>query len=231
MQKSSVVDSKTGKSVDSSIRTSFGMFLSRGQDKVVKAIEERIAGASMIPYGVYVIPPSRVHTAVPCVPLSRAPLSTVPARPALLSETQSPLTRPWDRRRERRVHPDSSLRGGPEVRGACWLLRPRERAHAYIGGRILVCVSLPKPRRTLALNTGPWDTAGAFRLLPRHLQHSKRRAAHRHAAHVPVRASPPPSLSRRRYRVRVRRTRLALSSLVTPPDARINGRRAMAAPT
>jgi hypothetical protein len=78
MQKSSVVDSKTGKSVDSSIRTSYGMFLSRGQDKVVKAIEERIAGASMIPYGVYVIPPSRTHhRAVRAAASRRAPDATV----------------------------------------------------------------------------------------------------------------------------------------------------------
>jgi hypothetical protein len=59
MQKSNVVDSKTGKSVESSIRTSYGTFLTRGQDQVVKTIEQRIAAFSMIPYGVFpLLPPS-----------------------------------------------------------------------------------------------------------------------------------------------------------------------------
>eukprot|EP01018_Ginkgo_biloba_P017841 Gb_02141 [translate_table: standard] len=49
MVKSAVVDSKTGKSLDSRVRTSSGTFLSRGQDKVVKAIEKRIADFTFIP--------------------------------------------------------------------------------------------------------------------------------------------------------------------------------------
>ncbi|KAK3271236.1 hypothetical protein CYMTET_20403 [Cymbomonas tetramitiformis] len=49
MEKSSVVDNKTGKSVASRIRTSSGTFLNRGHDKVVKDIEERLASFSMIP--------------------------------------------------------------------------------------------------------------------------------------------------------------------------------------
>ncbi|XP_019054349.1 PREDICTED: probable prolyl 4-hydroxylase 3 [Nelumbo nucifera] len=49
LAKSSVVDSNTGKSMDSSVRTSFGMFLNRGQDKVVRSIEKRIADFSFIP--------------------------------------------------------------------------------------------------------------------------------------------------------------------------------------
>jgi len=49
MQKSAVVDNKTGKSVESRIRTSSGTFLRRAQDPVVKEVEERIAAFSMIP--------------------------------------------------------------------------------------------------------------------------------------------------------------------------------------
>ncbi|CAA7391456.1 unnamed protein product [Spirodela intermedia] len=49
MIKSTVVDSKTGKSMDSRVRTSSGMFFSRGQDKVIRAIEKRIADFTFIP--------------------------------------------------------------------------------------------------------------------------------------------------------------------------------------
>ncbi|KAG6511510.1 probable prolyl 4-hydroxylase 3 [Zingiber officinale] len=49
MQKSTVVDSTTGKSKDSRVRTSTGTFLHRGQDNVIKAIEKRIADYSFIP--------------------------------------------------------------------------------------------------------------------------------------------------------------------------------------
>ncbi|KAJ8762163.1 hypothetical protein K2173_007317 [Erythroxylum novogranatense] len=49
MKKSTVIDSKTGKSVDSRVRTSSGMFLSRGQDQIVQAIEKRIADFTFIP--------------------------------------------------------------------------------------------------------------------------------------------------------------------------------------
>nr|AEP37759.1 prolyl 4-hydroxylase 8-2 [Zea mays] len=42
MVKSTVVDSTTGKSKDSRVRTSSGMFLQRGRDKVIRAIEELI---------------------------------------------------------------------------------------------------------------------------------------------------------------------------------------------
>ncbi|KAK4804882.1 hypothetical protein SAY86_004699 [Trapa natans] len=49
MVKSTVVDSKTGKSMDSRVRTSSGMFLRRGQDKVIKGIEKRIADFTFIP--------------------------------------------------------------------------------------------------------------------------------------------------------------------------------------
>ncbi|KAM7257737.1 hypothetical protein ACFE04_013478 [Oxalis oulophora] len=47
--KSTVVDSKTGKSKDSRVRTSSGMFLRRGQDKIIRAIEKRIADFTFIP--------------------------------------------------------------------------------------------------------------------------------------------------------------------------------------
>ncbi|KAH6820209.1 2-oxoglutarate and oxygenase superfamily protein [Perilla frutescens var. hirtella] len=49
MAKSTVVDSKTGKSKDSRVRTSSGMFLRRGRDKVIRDIEKRIADYSFIP--------------------------------------------------------------------------------------------------------------------------------------------------------------------------------------
>eukprot|EP00250_Pteridium_aquilinum_P006143 c16117_g1_i1 orf=336-1217(-) len=49
MVKSSVIDSATGKSKDSRVRTSSGTFLSRGQDEIIKAIEKRIANFTFIP--------------------------------------------------------------------------------------------------------------------------------------------------------------------------------------
>ncbi|CAN1226420.1 Probable prolyl 4-hydroxylase 10 [Linum perenne] len=49
MVKSTVVDSETGKSKDSRVRTSSGTFLARGRDKVVRDIEQRIADFSFIP--------------------------------------------------------------------------------------------------------------------------------------------------------------------------------------
>uniref|UniRef100_A0A0D9Z0G9 procollagen-proline 4-dioxygenase n=1 Tax=Oryza glumipatula TaxID=40148 RepID=A0A0D9Z0G9_9ORYZ len=49
MVKSTVVDSTTGKSKDSRVRTSSGMFLQRGRDKVIRAIEKRIADYTFIP--------------------------------------------------------------------------------------------------------------------------------------------------------------------------------------
>ncbi|KAJ1421577.1 Prolyl 4-hydroxylase, alpha subunit [Sesbania bispinosa] len=49
MVKSSVVDSKTGKSMDSRVRTSSGMFLKRGRDKIIQNIERRISDFTFIP--------------------------------------------------------------------------------------------------------------------------------------------------------------------------------------
>ncbi|EEF52784.1 probable prolyl 4-hydroxylase 3 [Ricinus communis] len=49
MVKSTVVDSKTGRSKDSRVRTSSGMFLRRGRDKIIRNIEKRIADFSFIP--------------------------------------------------------------------------------------------------------------------------------------------------------------------------------------
>ena len=45
MTKSTVVDNETGKSVDSTVRTSTGTFFNRGEDEVVRRIEKRIAQA------------------------------------------------------------------------------------------------------------------------------------------------------------------------------------------
>lgn len=49
MLKSTVVDSATGKSKDSRVRTSSGTFLGRGQDKIIRGIEKRIADFTFIP--------------------------------------------------------------------------------------------------------------------------------------------------------------------------------------
>ena len=49
MEKSTVVDSSTGKSVATQIRTSSGTFLRRRQDDVVRTIEDKIAAFSMVP--------------------------------------------------------------------------------------------------------------------------------------------------------------------------------------
>ncbi|XP_009776785.1 probable prolyl 4-hydroxylase 10 [Nicotiana sylvestris] len=49
MQKSTVVDSATGKSKDSRVRTSSGTFLARGRDKVIRNIEKKIADFTFIP--------------------------------------------------------------------------------------------------------------------------------------------------------------------------------------
>ncbi|RVW51020.1 putative prolyl 4-hydroxylase 3 [Vitis vinifera] len=49
MKKSTVVDSETGRSKDSRVRTSSGMFLRRGRDKIIRDIEKRIADFTFIP--------------------------------------------------------------------------------------------------------------------------------------------------------------------------------------
>ncbi|RRT56889.1 hypothetical protein BHE74_00031653 [Ensete ventricosum] len=49
MQKSAVADRTTGQRKESSVRTSTGMFLRRGQDKIIRAIEKRIADYTFIP--------------------------------------------------------------------------------------------------------------------------------------------------------------------------------------
>ncbi|KAJ4714122.1 Prolyl 4-hydroxylase alpha-like protein [Melia azedarach] len=49
MRKSTVVDSETGKSKDSRVRTSSGTFLSRGRDKIIREIEKRIADFTFLP--------------------------------------------------------------------------------------------------------------------------------------------------------------------------------------
>ncbi|EEE51215.1 hypothetical protein OsJ_32038 [Oryza sativa Japonica Group] len=49
MKKSTVVDASTGGSKDSRVRTSSGMFLGRGQDKIIRTIEKRISDYTFIP--------------------------------------------------------------------------------------------------------------------------------------------------------------------------------------
>ena len=49
LKKSSVVDSNTGASVDSEVRTSSGTFLRSREDDIVTRIEKRLAHVTMIP--------------------------------------------------------------------------------------------------------------------------------------------------------------------------------------
>ncbi|GLT91953.1 hypothetical protein SLE2022_098140 [Rubroshorea leprosula] len=49
MARSTVIDNDTGGSKESRVRTSSGMFLKRGQDKIVRDIEKRIAEFTFIP--------------------------------------------------------------------------------------------------------------------------------------------------------------------------------------
>mmetsp|Transcript_23212 Transcript_23212/g.59286 ORF Transcript_23212/g.59286 Transcript_23212/m.59286 type:complete len:349 (-) Transcript_23212:555-1601(-) len=51
LSRSGVVETETGGSKVSDIRTSSGVFLNRGQDDVVKRIEERIAAVTLLPVG------------------------------------------------------------------------------------------------------------------------------------------------------------------------------------
>ncbi|KAJ4964453.1 hypothetical protein NE237_024392 [Protea cynaroides] len=51
MEKSTVVDSETGQSMESRVRTSSGTFLERGRDKIIRDIEKRIADFTFIPVG------------------------------------------------------------------------------------------------------------------------------------------------------------------------------------
>ncbi|KAF8406657.1 hypothetical protein HHK36_008747 [Tetracentron sinense] len=61
MQKSTVVDGTTGQSKDSRVRTSSGTFLKRGQDKIIRNIEKRIADFSFIPVVFSSIPGATIH--------------------------------------------------------------------------------------------------------------------------------------------------------------------------
>lgn len=51
LQASTVVDNKTGKSVPSTVRTSYGTHFEKGENGVVRAIEQRIADVTMLPVG------------------------------------------------------------------------------------------------------------------------------------------------------------------------------------
>lgn len=51
LQRSNVADSLTGQQKLSEVRTSSGMFFERGEDKVVKRVEERVAMVTMLPAG------------------------------------------------------------------------------------------------------------------------------------------------------------------------------------
>ncbi|KAK3227771.1 hypothetical protein Dsin_007633 [Dipteronia sinensis] len=49
LEKSMVADNESGKSVESEVRTSSGMFLNKAQDEVVAAVEDRIAAWTFLP--------------------------------------------------------------------------------------------------------------------------------------------------------------------------------------
>lgn len=49
LERSGVVDSATGGSVESEIRTSSGMFFERGEDAIIEAVEKRLADWTMTP--------------------------------------------------------------------------------------------------------------------------------------------------------------------------------------
>ncbi|XP_020576604.1 probable prolyl 4-hydroxylase 3 [Phalaenopsis equestris] len=49
MEKSTVVDSATGHSKDSRVRTSSGTFLKRGRDKMIRSIEKRLSDFTFLP--------------------------------------------------------------------------------------------------------------------------------------------------------------------------------------
>ena len=51
MTKSTVVDNDTGKSVDSTVRTSTGTFFARGQDPIIAAVEKRVSLVSPAIHG------------------------------------------------------------------------------------------------------------------------------------------------------------------------------------
>jgi prolyl 4-hydroxylase len=51
MEESVVLDSKSGSTKKSDIRTSTGTFLARGHDAVISTIEKRVAAVTMIPVG------------------------------------------------------------------------------------------------------------------------------------------------------------------------------------
>ncbi|KAI3674923.1 hypothetical protein L2E82_51799 [Cichorium intybus] len=49
LEKSMVADNESGKSIESEVRTSSGMFLNKAQDKVVVGIESRISAWTFLP--------------------------------------------------------------------------------------------------------------------------------------------------------------------------------------
>jgi prolyl 4-hydroxylase len=51
LMRSDVVDTDSGREIESKVRTSKGTFLARGQDKVIGDIEERIARWTLLPAG------------------------------------------------------------------------------------------------------------------------------------------------------------------------------------
>lgn len=85
MTKSTVVDNETGKSVDSDIRTSTGMFYSRGENEVIRRIEKRIAVASNLPEVRFDPQAEDPHEAFPV-------RETHPSFPFLLMQTKDIMT-------------------------------------------------------------------------------------------------------------------------------------------
>ena len=111
MTKSTVVDNETGKSVDSTVRTSTGTFFAREQDQTIAAIEKRI---SMVGDAV----------ALRCDPLLACSLSSGcctsragvhPGEDQLVMRMHCGGAGESPARGERGGHPDPALCGWPEV--------------------------------------------------------------------------------------------------------------------
>lgn len=122
-----------------SVRTSRGMFLSRGQDKIIRAIEKRIADFTFIPVGTMIstfAPLSWHRYGIPAENLTLGRILNTELTDDSFSDT--PTCREWGRA------PDSSLRIRAEIRAPFRLLqRPLQHQewrtthghHAYVSVR------------------------------------------------------------------------------------------------
>ncbi|GFP89936.1 probable prolyl 4-hydroxylase 10 [Phtheirospermum japonicum] len=133
MEKSTVVDSETGKSRDSRVRTSSGTFLARGRDKIVQRIEKRIADFTFIPVDVE-------EGGETVFPAAKGNYSSVPWWNELSECGKGGLSvKPrmgdallfWSMKPDATLDP-SSLHGGcPVIKGNKWSSTKWMRVHEY----------------------------------------------------------------------------------------------------